>query len=65
MGHQPKSNRLAPKVLALIGQGRSYRWIARDLAINKNTVAGIAKRQRNSANQFVDEPMPIIFPGTE
>ena len=37
---------LTPKVLALIDEGRSYRWIARDLAISKNTVADIAKRNR-------------------
>jgi len=43
---RPKSDRLTPKVLALIVEGRSYRWIARDLAISKNTVADIAKRSR-------------------
>ncbi|CUX65989.1 MULTISPECIES: recombinase family protein [Hyphomicrobiales] len=47
-GQRPKSDRLAPKVLALIAEGRSYRWIARDLAISKNTVADIAKRYRES-----------------
>ncbi|KAB2716391.1 recombinase family protein [Brucella anthropi] len=47
-GQRPKSDRLAPKVLALITEGRSYRWIARDLAISKNTVADIAKRYRES-----------------
>jgi putative DNA-invertase from lambdoid prophage Rac len=30
-GQRPKSDKLAPKVLALIAEGRSYRWIARDL----------------------------------
>lgn len=45
-GERPKSDRLAPKVMALIAEGRSYRWIARNLAISKNTVAGIAKRSR-------------------
>jgi DNA-binding CsgD family transcriptional regulator len=30
------------------GEGRSYRWVARDLAISKNTVADIAKRNRAS-----------------
>jgi len=45
-GQRPKSDRLALKVLALIEEGRSYRWIARDLAISKNTVADIAKRDR-------------------
>lgn len=45
-GERPKSDRLAPKVMALIAEGRSYRWIACDLAISKNTVADIAKRNR-------------------
>lgn len=48
-GQRPKSDRLAPKVLALIEEGRSYRWIARDLGISKNTVADIIKRSRLSA----------------
>ena len=43
-GQRPKSDRLAPKVMALIAEGRSYRWIARDLGISKNTVLAIAKR---------------------
>lgn len=43
-GQRPKSDRLAPKVLALIAEGRSYRWIARDLDISKNTVLDTAKR---------------------
>lgn len=41
---RPKSDRLAPKVLALFAEGRSYRWIARDIGISKKTVADIAKR---------------------
>jgi len=45
-GQRPKSDRLAPKVLALVQAGRSYRWIARDLGISKNTVADIVKRHR-------------------
>ena len=32
-GQRPKSDRLAPKVLQAISEGRSYRWIARDLGI--------------------------------
>jgi putative DNA-invertase from lambdoid prophage Rac len=48
-GQRPKSDRLAPKVIALIEEGRSYRWIARDLGISKNTVLAIAKRE--TANQ--------------
>jgi DNA-binding CsgD family transcriptional regulator len=30
--------------MALIEEGRSYRWIARDLGISKNTVLAIAQR---------------------
>lgn len=45
-GQRPKSDKLAPKVLALIAEGRSYRWIARDLALSKNTIADIVKRDR-------------------
>ena len=45
-GQRPKSDRLAPKVLHAIDGGRSYRWIARDLGISKNTVAEIVKRHR-------------------
>jgi putative DNA-invertase from lambdoid prophage Rac len=47
-GQRPKGDRLAPKVLALVAEGRSYRWIARDMAISKNTVADIVKRTRDS-----------------
>lgn len=46
-GQRPKSDRLAPKVVALIEEGRSYRWIARDLGISKNTVMDIVKRARD------------------
>ena len=45
-GQRPKSDRLAPKVLNAIDGGRSYRWIARDLGISKNTVTDIVKRHR-------------------
>jgi hypothetical protein len=48
-GQRPKSDRLAPKVLALIGQGRSYRLVGRELGLSKNTVAGIVKRDRAAA----------------
>jgi len=48
-GQRPKSDRLAPKVLALVDEGRSYRWIARDLGISKNTVLDIMKRTRDVA----------------
>jgi DNA invertase Pin-like site-specific DNA recombinase len=45
-GQRPKSDLLAPKVLALIEQGRSYRLVGRELGISKNTVADIVKRNR-------------------
>lgn len=48
-GQRPKSDRLAPKVLEAVEAGRSYRWIARDLGISKNTVADIVKRQRQNS----------------
>ena len=48
-GQRPKSDRLAPKVLHAVDDGRSYRWIARDLGISKNTVADIVKRHRANA----------------
>ncbi len=47
-GQRPKSDRLAPKVIEMIDEGRSYRWIARDLAISKNTVGDIVKRHRQN-----------------
>ncbi|MGR3676777.1 MAG: recombinase family protein [Paracoccaceae bacterium] len=47
-GQRPKSDRLAPKVLAAVEEGRSYRWIARDLGISKNTVLTIVKRHREN-----------------
>ncbi len=46
LGERPKSDRLAPKVLALVEQGRSYRLIGREIGLSKNTVAAIVKRHR-------------------
>jgi hypothetical protein len=43
-GQRPKSDRLAPKVLALAANGRSYRLIGREVGLSKNTVADIVKR---------------------
>ena len=45
-GQRPKSDRLAPKVLALVAQGRSYRLIGREVGLSKNTVADIVRRNR-------------------
>ncbi|HET7883308.1 MAG TPA: recombinase family protein [Acetobacteraceae bacterium] len=50
-GQRPKSDRLAPKVLALVGKGRSYRLIGRELGLSKNTVADIVKRTRAAASR--------------
>jgi putative DNA-invertase from lambdoid prophage Rac len=48
-GQRPKSDRLAPRVLALTAEGRSYRLIGRELGLSKNTVAAIVKRARDTA----------------
>jgi putative DNA-invertase from lambdoid prophage Rac len=45
-GQRPKSDRLAPLVLALVAKGRSYRLIGREVGLSKNTVADIIKRHR-------------------
>ena len=52
-GQRPKSDRLAPKVLALIEQGRSYRLVGREVGLSKNTVAGIVSRYRKSKPETV------------
>jgi transposase len=49
LGQRPKSDKLAPKVLQAIEDGRSYRWIACDLGISKNTVTDIVRRHRENA----------------
>jgi putative DNA-invertase from lambdoid prophage Rac len=38
-------------VLALVGQGRSYRLIGREVGLRKSTVADIVKRHRAKATQ--------------
>ena len=59
LGQRPKSDRLAPKVLALVDAGRSYRLIGRELGLSKNTVADIVKRRRvPDAGSSVHEPAP-------
>ena len=47
-GQRPKSDRLAPKVLALVAGGRSYRLIGRELGLSKNTVTDIVRRKRTT-----------------
>jgi putative DNA-invertase from lambdoid prophage Rac len=46
-GERPKSDRLAPKVLILVEEGRSYRAIAKELGLSKNTVMSIVQRNRS------------------
>ncbi len=43
-GDRPKSDKLAPTVLKLISEGTSYRKIATELRLSKNTVMAIVKR---------------------
>jgi len=45
-GQRVKSDRLAPKVLQLVGAGQSYREISHRLGLSKNTVLGIVQRDR-------------------
>ena len=45
-GQRPKSDRYAARVMALADQGLSYRLIARDLRLSKNTVMAIVHRHR-------------------
>ena len=48
-GQRIKSDRLAPKVLALVAAGQFYRQIGRQLDLSKNTVLEIVKREREKA----------------
>ena len=45
-GQRPKSDRLAPRVLGMVEEGRSYRDVAKQLKLSKNTVAEIVRRNR-------------------
>jgi putative DNA-invertase from lambdoid prophage Rac len=45
-GRRPKSDRLAPKVLSLVAQDRSYRLDGRETGLSKNTVADIVRWHR-------------------
>ncbi len=56
-GQRPKSDRLAPKVLALVAAGRSYRLIGRELGLSKNTVAEIVKRDRDATGRVDAETL--------
>ena len=41
---------VAPKVLALIAQGHSYRLVGREVGLGKSTVAAIVLRNRAPAS---------------
>ena len=45
LGCRPKSDRLAPKVLAFIDQGCSYQPVARAVGLSKNMVVGLVRRR--------------------
>jgi len=47
-GERPKADRLAPKVIKFVEEGRSYRAIAQELGISKNTVMDIVQRNRST-----------------
>ena len=47
-GQRPKSDRLAPKVMELIAEERSYRWIARDLGISKKHRRGYSETKQEN-----------------
>ena len=56
-GERPKSDRFTPKVLRFVEEGRSYRAIARELGLSKNTVMSIVQRNRTegmSPQQVMD-----------
>jgi DNA invertase Pin-like site-specific DNA recombinase len=48
-GEYVKSGKMAPKVLAMVEAGQSYRAIAKELKLSKNTVMGIVHRHRKEA----------------
>ncbi len=47
-GQRPESDKLAPKVIKAVSEGRSFRWIARDLGFSKNTALDVIKRYRQA-----------------
>ena len=45
-GQRVKADKYAPKVLQMVAEGHSYRYIARELHLSKTTVNNIVKRDR-------------------
>ena len=60
-GQRPVSDKVAPKVIQAAKEGRSYRWVARDLGICKTTVLNIMKRHRGNPKRDIP-PFPLIDP---
>jgi putative DNA-invertase from lambdoid prophage Rac len=52
-GERPKSEKMTPMVLQLINEGESYRKIATELNLSKNTVMSIAQRNRPNTKENV------------
>ena len=48
-GQRPKADRLAAKVLELVAAGHSYREVAREVRLSKNTVTSIVKRSKEQS----------------
>ncbi len=46
-GERPKSDRLAPRVLHFVDKGLSYRTIAKELGLSKNTDMSVVQRNRS------------------
>lgn len=58
-GQRIKADRMAPKVLELVGAGHSYRDIGQQLNISKNTVLSIVKRARHEEAESKKAPADL------
>lgn len=65
IGRQPgqliKSGRIAPKVLKLIEEGKSYRAIASELNLSKTTITDIVKRHRAAATTLPSTKKTVVI----
>lgn len=55
LGERPKSDKLTPRVVALLNAGLSYRHIANEVKLSKNTVMGIVQRNRIADGYLIDK----------
>lgn len=46
VGFKPKSDKFGPKILEMVAQGKSYRAIAKELGLSKNTVLAVVQKER-------------------